>query len=73
MDLEIFIQTVLTLLKDSKNFYFLLYAVASSVLTQIVKKLFVNKVKVEIFGKFNGVSGGIRCVRVRGVRQGRNA
>ena len=53
MDLEIFIQTVLTLLKDSKNFYFLLYAVASSVLTQIVKKLFVNKVKVEIFGKFN--------------------
>ena len=53
MDLEIFIQTVLTLLKDSKNFYFLLYAVASSLLTQVVKKMFVNKVKVEIFGKFN--------------------
>ncbi len=53
MDLEIFVQTVLTLLKDSKNFYFLLYAVASSLLTQVVKRLFVNKVKVEIFGKFN--------------------
>jgi hypothetical protein len=53
MDLEIFIQTVLTLLKDSKNFYFLLYAVASSLFTQVVKKLCVNKVKVEIFGKFN--------------------
>ena len=53
MELETFIQTVLTLLKDSKNFYFLLYAVLSSLLTQIVKKLCVNKVKVEIFGKFN--------------------
>ena len=53
MDFETFFQSLLTMLKSGENAYFVTYAVATCLLTQGVKKLFVNKVKSEIANKFN--------------------
>ncbi|MCM1043622.1 MAG: hypothetical protein NC350_05440 [Corallococcus sp.] len=53
MEWETFIQSVLTLLGDGKNICFVLYAVSACLLTQLIKKIAVNKVKVEVFKKFN--------------------
>jgi len=53
MEWDTFIQNLLTLLKNAKNLYFLFYAAGACLLTQIVKKVVVNKVKTEIFRKFN--------------------
>lgn len=53
MDFETFLQQLPILLKDGNNLYCLLYAVATCILTQITKKIFVNKVKVEVLHKFN--------------------
>ena len=52
MDIETFLQSLLNLLKNS-DIYFFIYAVATCLLTQIFKKIFVNKVKVDIFHKFD--------------------
>ncbi len=53
MDFETFLQQLPALLKDGNNLYCVLYAVATCILTQITKKIFVNKVKVEVLHKFD--------------------
>lgn len=53
MDFETFLQQLPTLLKDGNNLYCVLYAVATCILTQITKKIFVNKVKVDVLHKFD--------------------
>lgn len=53
MNIETFVETVFAFIKNSQNIYFLAYSVLAYLLTQLVKKLIVNRVKVEIFHKFN--------------------
>ncbi len=52
MDIETFLQSLFSLLKNS-DIYFFMYAVATCLLTQIVKKIFVNKTKVDVLHKFD--------------------
>ncbi len=53
MDYETFITSLFQLLKNSENLYFVSYAVITCLLTQVAKKLFVNKVKVDVLHKFD--------------------
>ena len=53
MDFEIFIESLFKLLTDGDNAFFVIYAVATCLLTQVLKKLFVNKVKVDVLHKFD--------------------
>lgn len=53
MDYETILESLLSMLKSGGNAYFVLYAVATCILTQIVKKLFVSKVKVDVLHKFD--------------------
>ena len=53
MDFETFIDALLRFLKSSDNAYFVMYAVATCALSQVAKKLFVNKVKVDVLHKFD--------------------
>lgn len=53
MDFETFAQQFFAFLKQSDNAYFVLYAVATCIFTQVAKKLFVNKVKVDVLHKFD--------------------
>lgn len=53
MDFETFVELLSSFLKQTDNLYLVLYAAATCVLTQIVKKLFVNKTKVEVLHKFD--------------------
>jgi len=53
MDFEVFIESLLNFIKSSDNAYFVMYAAATCVLTQIAKKLFVSKVKVDVLHKFD--------------------
>lgn len=53
MDFEVFIESLFKLLKNGDNAYFVIYAVITCLLTQALKKLFVNKVKVDILHKFD--------------------
>lgn len=53
MDFETFLQSLFSLLKSSDNVYYVLYALATCLLTQIFKKLLVNKVKVDVLHKFD--------------------
>lgn len=53
MDYETFITSLLRFMQSSGNAYFVLYAISTCLLTQIVKKLFVNKVKVDVLHKFD--------------------
>lgn len=53
MDYETFISSLLKFIQSSDNAYFVLYAVATCLLTQLFKKLFVNKVKVDVLHKFD--------------------
>lgn len=53
MNVETFLETVFAFIKNSENLFFVLYSVLACLLTQVVKKIFVNRVKVEIFHKFN--------------------
>lgn len=53
MDFETFIESLLRFIQSSDNAYFVLYAVATCILSQIAKKLFVNKVKVDVLHKFD--------------------
>lgn len=53
MDFEAFVESLLRFIQSSDNAYFVLYAIATCILTQIVKKLFVNTVKVDVLHKFN--------------------
>ena len=53
MDFETFIQSLFNFIKNCDNAYFLVYAIATSLATQLCKKLFVNKVDVDIKHKFD--------------------
>ena len=53
MDFATFITSILDFLSKSDSAYFVMYAVATCLLTQLVKKLFVSKVKVDILHKFD--------------------
>lgn len=53
MDFETFIQSLFNFIKNSDNAYFLAYALVTCLLTQLCKKLFVNKVDVDILHKFD--------------------
>lgn len=53
MDFESFVQSLAAFFKESDNLYFVLYAVATCVLTQICKKLFINKAKTEVLHQFD--------------------
>ncbi|MCM1534033.1 MAG: hypothetical protein NC099_05220 [Corallococcus sp.] len=53
MDFEVFLDSLFKLINESDNAYFALYAAATCVLTQIFKKIFVNKVKVDVLHKFD--------------------
>lgn len=53
MDFETFFTSLLRFLQSSDNAYYVMYATATCVLTQIAKKLFVNKVKVDVLHKFD--------------------
>ena len=53
MDFATFIKSLWDYLSASDGAYFVLYAVATCLLTQLVKKLFVSKVKVDVLHKFD--------------------
>ena len=53
MDFETFVESLFGFVKNSGNLYFLLYALLTCLFTQLVKKLFVNKVKVDVEHKFD--------------------
>lgn len=53
MDFETFIQSLFNFIKNCDNAYFLAYAVATCIATQLCKKLFVNKVDVDVLHKFD--------------------
>lgn len=53
MDFEIFIESLLKFINGCDNAYFVMYAAATCIITQIAKKLFVDKVKVDVLHKFD--------------------
>lgn len=53
MDFETFLDSLFAFIKNGDNAYFVIYALLTCVLTQAFKKLFVNKVKVDILHKFD--------------------
>lgn len=53
MDFETFVESLFGFIKNSENYYFLFYALATCLLSQVAKKLFVNKVKVDVQHKFD--------------------
>ena len=53
MDLETFVALLRQYLIDSGNLYFILYAIATCLLSQLCKKIFVNKAKVDVLHKFD--------------------
>lgn len=53
MDFETFIESLFRFIQNGGNAYFVLYALATCAITQVAKKLFVNKVKVDVLHKFD--------------------
>ena len=53
MDFEAFWSLIKQYIANCDNAYFLLYAVVTCLLTQLLKKIFVDKIKVEILHKFD--------------------
>ena len=53
MDFATFMSRVGQYVSNSDNAYFIVYAIATCLLTQLLKKLFVNKAKVDVLGKFD--------------------
>ena len=53
MDFETFFQSLFSFIKNCDNAYFLAYAVVTCIATQLCKKLFVNKVDVDVLHKFD--------------------
>lgn len=78
MDLATFLSRACEFFAESGSAYFIAYAAATCLLTQAVKKLFVNKAKVDVFHKFDwarvlpfGFGAGFAALDVfvvRGVR-----
>ena len=53
MDFETFLQQLPAIITEGSNLFYLLYAAATCILTQIVKKIFVSKFKVDVLHKFD--------------------
>lgn len=53
MDFETFLESLFRFIQNGDNAYFVLYAVATCLLSQVTKKLFVSKVKVDVLHKFD--------------------
>ena len=53
MDFATFITSLVDFVSNGDGAYFVLYAVVTCLLTQLVKKLFVSKVKVDVLHKFD--------------------
>ena len=53
MDFVTFVSLIGKYIVNSDNAYFIVYAVATCLLTELLKKLFVNKTKVDVFHKFD--------------------
>ena len=53
MDFATFVSLIGQCVVTSDNAYFILYAVVTCLLTQLLKKLFVNKTKVDVLHKFD--------------------
>lgn len=53
MDFETFVSLLRQYFMSSDNAYYVLYAVATCLLTQLLKKIFVSKIKVDILHKFD--------------------
>lgn len=53
MDFETLLKSLNCFLKQSDSLYLMLYAVVDCILTQAVKKLFINKTKAELLHKFD--------------------
>lgn len=53
MDFEIFASQIGKILSDSDCVFYLIYAVATCFVTQIIKKFVVNKAKVDVLHKFD--------------------
>ena len=53
MDFETFLSQIWQYIVNSDNAYLIMYAVATCLLTQLFKKIFVNKVKVDVLHKFD--------------------
>lgn len=53
MDFEIFASELGAFFADSDGAYYVLYAIAACLLTQLVKKIFIDKAKIEILHKFD--------------------
>lgn len=53
MDFETFVTPLRQFFVESGNAYFVLYAIATCLLSEICKKIFVNKAKVDVLHKFD--------------------
>ena len=53
MDFVTFMSAIAQYIVNSDNAYFILYAIATCLLSQLLKKLFVNKTKVDVLHKFD--------------------
>ena len=53
MDFATFVSLMRQYIVNSDNAYFIVYAVVTCLLTQLLKKLFVNKTKVDVLHKFD--------------------
>ena len=53
MDFATFVSSLVNLASSGDSAYFVCYALATCLLTQLVKKLFVSKVKVDVLHKFD--------------------
>lgn len=53
MDFETFLESLFRFIQNGGNAYFVVYALITCLLTQVVKKLFVSKVKVDVLHKFD--------------------
>ena len=53
MDFETFVESLFGFIKNSDNLYFLLYGILTCLVSQVAKKLLVDKVKVDVEHKFD--------------------
>ena len=53
MDFEYYVSRIVEHIVTGDNVFFVMYAIATCLLTELVKKLFVNKAKVDILHKFD--------------------
>ena len=53
MDFEYYVSRIVEYIVTGDNVFFILYSIATCLLTELIKKIFVNKAKVDILHKFD--------------------